>query len=163
REEVKSLNAFEVADARQALKLLGADYVSRYPKSDKVTEVKFNIARAHYDDGEFEKSAELFTDFALKNPGNKDAAVAGHPALRAPALRLQGARGHGEEADDFDPAGFVHRRGEADPHPEPLGGAGRARAAQLHRDGRRGLRPGEGRRGEPQRRHRREGPVRRLQ
>ena len=78
---VEKLDAFEVADARQALKLLGAAYVSLYPKSDKANEVKFNIARAYYDDGEYEKSAELFTDFALKHTGHKDAAVSGHLAL----------------------------------------------------------------------------------
>ncbi|MGA9523502.1 MAG: tetratricopeptide repeat protein, partial [Myxococcaceae bacterium] len=79
--DVEKLDAFEVADARQALKLLGAEYVSRYPQTDKANEVKFNIARAYYDDGEYEKSAELFTDFALKHPAHKDAAVAGHLAL----------------------------------------------------------------------------------
>ncbi|MBX5483784.1 MAG: tetratricopeptide repeat protein [Myxococcaceae bacterium] len=81
KENVDKLDAFEVADARQALKLLGAEYVSKYPQSDKVTEVKFNIARAYYDDGEFDRSAELFTAFALGNPTHKDATVAGHLAL----------------------------------------------------------------------------------
>lgn len=81
KENVSHLDAFEVADARQALKLLGAEYVSRYPRSEKATEIKFNIARAYYDDGEYEKAAELFTAFALEYPSNKDATVAGHLAL----------------------------------------------------------------------------------
>lgn len=81
KENADRLNAFEVADARQALKLLGATYVGRYPKSDKATEIKFNIARAYYDDGEYEKSAELFTTFAVTHPDHKDATVAGHLAL----------------------------------------------------------------------------------
>lgn len=79
--EVENLNAFEVADARQALKLLGADYISRYPRSEHMLEVKFNIARAHYDDGEYEQSAQLFTDYALQYSNTKDATVAGHLAL----------------------------------------------------------------------------------
>lgn len=79
--EVERLNAFEVADARQALKLLGADFVARYPKSENATEIKFNIARAYYEDGDFEKSSELFADFAIKNPDHKDAPVAGNLAL----------------------------------------------------------------------------------
>ncbi len=79
--EVERLNAFEVADARQALKLLGASYISRYPKSDHVLEVKFNIARAYYEDGEYKKSAELFREFALAHPEHKDAVVAGNLSL----------------------------------------------------------------------------------
>lgn len=81
KENATGLDAFEVADARQALKLLGGDYVARYPQSDKATEIKFNIARAYYDDGEYERSGELFTAFALANPANKDATAAGHLAL----------------------------------------------------------------------------------
>lgn len=79
--EVEQITAFEVADARQALKLLGAKYIARFPKNEHVLEIKFNIARAYYDDGEFDKSAELFTAYALSNPESKDAAAAGHLAL----------------------------------------------------------------------------------
>lgn len=81
--EVERLNAFEVADARQALKLSGAKYVNRYPKTEHVLEVKFNIARAYFEDGEYPKAAELFTEFALTHPEHKDAAVAGNLALDA--------------------------------------------------------------------------------
>lgn len=79
--EVERLNTFEVADARQALKLLGAQYISRYPKSEHALEVKFNIARAYYEDGEYKKSAELFKEFALNYADNKDAPVAGNLAF----------------------------------------------------------------------------------
>jgi tetratricopeptide (TPR) repeat protein/uncharacterized protein YozE (UPF0346 family) len=79
--EVERLNAFEVADARQALKLMGAAYVGNFPKSEHATDVKFNIARAFYDDGEYEKSGELFAGFAMQNPSYKDAAVAGNLSL----------------------------------------------------------------------------------
>ncbi len=78
---VERLNAFEVADARQALKLLGAQFISRYPKNEHVLEVKFNIARAYYEDGEYKKSAELFREFALAHAENKDSTVAGNLAL----------------------------------------------------------------------------------
>ncbi|MBI3181900.1 MAG: tetratricopeptide repeat protein [Myxococcales bacterium] len=79
--DVEELNAFEVADARQALKLLGAAFLSRYPRSEHAVEVKFNIARAYYEDGEYEKSAELFRKFALDHPEHKDAVAAGNLAL----------------------------------------------------------------------------------
>ncbi len=79
--EVERLNAFEVADARQALKLLGAQYLGRYPKSEHALEVKFNIARAYYEDGDYKKSADLFKEFALNHSDHKDAAVAGNLAF----------------------------------------------------------------------------------
>lgn len=79
--EVERLNAFEVADARQALKLLGAQYLGRYPKSEHALEVKFNIARAYYEDGDYKKSAELFKEFALNHADHKDAPVAGNLAF----------------------------------------------------------------------------------
>ncbi len=80
-DEAQRRNAFEVADARQALKLLGATFVSRFPQSPNVLDVKFNIARAYYEDGEYPKAAELFTAFALAHPTYKDAPVAGNLAL----------------------------------------------------------------------------------
>jgi tetratricopeptide (TPR) repeat protein len=79
--EVERLNAFEVADARQALKLLGAQFIGRYPKNEHALEVKFNIARAYYEDGDYKKSAELFKEYALTHPENKDAVVAGNLAF----------------------------------------------------------------------------------
>jgi tetratricopeptide (TPR) repeat protein len=79
--EVERLNAYEVADARQALKLMGASYIARYPKSEHSLEVKFNIARAYFEDGDYQKSSELFRDFAITHPEHKDATVAGNLAL----------------------------------------------------------------------------------
>lgn len=79
--EVERLNAFEVADARQALKLLGSQFINRYARSEHALEVKFNIARAYYEDGEYKKSAELFKEFAVNHPEHKDAQVAGNLAF----------------------------------------------------------------------------------
>jgi tetratricopeptide (TPR) repeat protein len=79
--EVERLNAFEVADSRQALKLLGAQFLARYPRNEHALEVKFNIARAHYEDGDYKKSADLFKEFALNHPDHKDSVVAGNLAF----------------------------------------------------------------------------------
>ena len=79
--EVDRITAFEVADARQALKLDGAKFISKYPRNPNALTVKFNIARAYYDDGEFERSSQLFTAFAMEYPTTKDAPVAGKLAL----------------------------------------------------------------------------------
>ena len=43
--------------------------------------MKFNIARAFYEDGDYKKSAELFQDFAISHADHKDATVAGNLAL----------------------------------------------------------------------------------
>lgn len=79
--EVERLTTFEVADARQALKLLGAQFIGRYPKNDHALEVKFNIARAYYEDGDYKKSAELFKEFAVSHGDHKDAVVAANLAF----------------------------------------------------------------------------------
>ncbi len=79
--DVERMTAFEVADARQALKRLGAQFIARYPKNEHALEVKFNIARAYYEDGEYKKSAELFKEFALNHADHKDASVAGNLAF----------------------------------------------------------------------------------
>jgi len=79
--EVDRITAFEVADARQALKLDGAKFIAKYPRNPNALTVKFNIARAYYDDGEFERSAQLFTAYAMEYPTQKDSAVAGKLAL----------------------------------------------------------------------------------
>jgi cellulose synthase operon protein C len=79
--EVERLNAFEVADSRNALKSLGALFIARYPQNENALEVKFNIARAFYEDGEYKKSAELFKDFALKHTAHKDAVTAANLAF----------------------------------------------------------------------------------
>ena len=39
-----------LTDARQAIKLLGGDFLSRYPRSEHNAAIAFNIARAHYFD-----------------------------------------------------------------------------------------------------------------
>ncbi len=80
-EEAAKRTTFEVADARQALKVLGSNYVTRFPQSPNVLDVQFNIARAYYEDGDYAKAAELFTTFALAHPQYKDATVAGNLAL----------------------------------------------------------------------------------
>ena len=100
-------NAFQVADARQALKLLGASFVAKYPRSEHAVEVKFNIARAYYDDGEYDKAAELFTAFALAHPDTQGRGRGRPPGagLAAPAQRLQGPGGHRHQAPRRQAAG----------------------------------------------------------
>ena len=89
--DVERLNAFEVADARQALKLLGAEYVSRYPTSEHVLEVKFNIARAYYEDGDYPKAASCSTT-SRRAPRAQRRGHGGQPGARLRSARSTTSR-----------------------------------------------------------------------
>ncbi len=81
-EEALKRNAFEVADARQALKVLGANYVTRFPKSPHTLEVKFNIARAYYEDGDYAEGRRAVHRLRAGPPATtRTPAVAGNLAL----------------------------------------------------------------------------------
>jgi cellulose synthase operon protein C len=75
------LTAFTKHDSRQAVKQLGTEYSARFAKSEHVPNVRFNIARAYYDDGEFALASDFFTAFALTYPEHKDAQTASYLAL----------------------------------------------------------------------------------
>lgn len=81
--EVDHRSRLEIIDARAALKQVGALFVSRFPKNEHLAEVEFNIARAHFDDGEYRAAGSRFTTFAIAHPDHKDAIVAGHLALES--------------------------------------------------------------------------------
>ncbi|MFH1810102.1 MAG: tetratricopeptide repeat protein [Pseudomonadota bacterium] len=79
----ENLNRYQVAMAREGLKALGAAFVSAFPDDPQVPEVKFNVARAYYEQGEYDKSIELFIAFAREYPLHKDALAAANLALDA--------------------------------------------------------------------------------
>jgi tetratricopeptide (TPR) repeat protein len=99
-QEGATLTAWQRADALRALGLLGAVYVSKYPRSERVATVKFNVARASYDEGNFARAAELFSAFVQEHPTSKDAkpaallvldalhSVGDHDALEAAGRKL---------------------------------------------------------------------------
>jgi outer membrane protein assembly factor BamD (BamD/ComL family) len=63
--------------------LVGARYVENWPKSPRVAQVKFNVARAAYDAGDWKRAAELFTAFVNEHPAAKDVPAAANLALDA--------------------------------------------------------------------------------
>jgi cellulose synthase operon protein C len=77
------LDKLQLLRAREGLKQLGAYYVKRWPKSPQVANVKFNIASMYYQQGEYERSAELFKAWVEEYPTHKDIAIAGNLALDA--------------------------------------------------------------------------------
>ena len=74
-------SAWQHADAQRAMNLLGAAYVSRFPRSARVAQVKFNVARSAYDEADWARAAELFASYAAEHPETADAAAAAHLAL----------------------------------------------------------------------------------
>jgi tetratricopeptide (TPR) repeat protein len=82
-ERLPTLTRFQVVDAREAIKRSGSAFCKRYPENKNVPDIRFNIARAHFDDGEYPQASEQFLAFALNYPEHKDATVAGHLAIDA--------------------------------------------------------------------------------
>ncbi len=70
------LSPWERTDALRAMALLGAQYVSRFPASERVATVKFNVARAAYDEGDWKRAAALFLAYTAEHPKGKDARAA---------------------------------------------------------------------------------------
>ncbi len=79
--EAKYLSRFELVEARQGLKQLGAYYVKKYPKDEKVPTIKFNVARMFYDQGEYEEAIESFLEYIKQYPAHSEVPVAGHLVL----------------------------------------------------------------------------------
>lgn len=77
------LGKLDLLVAREGLKQLGVYYVRRWPQGDKAASVKFNIARMYYQQGEYQRAAELFASFVEEYPRHKDVATAGRLALDA--------------------------------------------------------------------------------
>lgn len=75
--------AWRIADARRAMALVGARYVSTFPRSSRVAQVKFNVARAAYDGGDWKRATELFAAFVREHPSAADAGAAANLALDA--------------------------------------------------------------------------------
>ncbi|HET6346923.1 MAG TPA: outer membrane protein assembly factor BamD, partial [Myxococcota bacterium] len=100
------LNKLELLRAREGLKQLGAYFVKKYPGSDKIADVKFNVARMFYQQGEFARSVELFREFVKLYPTHKDVGIAGHLALDA-LLKLEKLDEMASLADAFAKDGRI--------------------------------------------------------
>jgi len=79
----QKLSRLEVAEARAGLRRAGRDFIKRFPKDDKMIQVKFNIARTYYDGGEFDDAIRLFTALVHQFPTAKEATVSAHLVLDA--------------------------------------------------------------------------------
>jgi tetratricopeptide (TPR) repeat protein len=77
----QELSPWQRTDSLRAMSLLGAQYVSKYPQSQRVATVKFNVARAAYDEGAYARAAELFTAYVDEHPRAKESRAAAHLVL----------------------------------------------------------------------------------
>ena len=77
------LTEFETVYARAAVQQLGVFYVKSYARNPHAESVKFNVARAFYDEGNFKQAGELFAAFVADYPRDKDVSIAAHLALDA--------------------------------------------------------------------------------
>ncbi|MEW5847311.1 MAG: tetratricopeptide repeat protein [Myxococcota bacterium] len=81
--KTQNLTRLEQTLAREGIKNLGVRFVEEYPKDEFAAQVKFNVARAYYEQGELKKANELFVAYAAEHPGSKDAVAAANLALDA--------------------------------------------------------------------------------
>jgi tetratricopeptide (TPR) repeat protein len=72
---------FESMMAREGIKYLGAQFVREYPDDTNAPQVKFNVARAYYEQGIFDDAIALFTAFVAEHPLHKDAPAAAELAV----------------------------------------------------------------------------------
>jgi cellulose synthase operon protein C len=79
--DIRYLTRFELVEARQGLKQLGAFFVSKYPKDEHTPTIKFNVARMFYDQGEYKQAIESFLEYIKQYPTHSEVAVAGHLVL----------------------------------------------------------------------------------
>jgi len=72
----EALNYYQIAYSQDGLRDVGQTYVSLYPNSNKVPDIKFNIARIKYDEGEFDQAVEEFAAFVKQYPQGTNAKAA---------------------------------------------------------------------------------------
>jgi cellulose synthase operon protein C len=78
---------FDSMMAREGIKDLGGKFVARYPDDPNTPTVKFNVARAYYEQGLFDKAIELFAAYVKEHPTTRDAATAADLTLDAYAQK----------------------------------------------------------------------------
>lgn len=78
---------FDSMMAREGIKDLGGKFVAKYPDDPNTPIVKFNVARAYFEQGLFDRSIELFAAYVKEYPTAKDANTAAELTLDAYSQR----------------------------------------------------------------------------
>ncbi|HEV8320235.1 MAG TPA: tetratricopeptide repeat protein [Myxococcota bacterium] len=79
----EDLSRLDKVMAREGLRTFGRYYLKAFPDAPDAAQVKFNIARTYYDEGNYEAAVEQLSLFVKEYPSHKAAPVAGHLALDA--------------------------------------------------------------------------------
>lgn len=77
----KQLTRLDVVEARAGLRRAGKLYIREWSTAAEIQQVKFNIARTHYDAGNFDEAILLFTALVEQFPTAKEAVIAAHLVL----------------------------------------------------------------------------------
>ncbi len=78
-----NLNYYQIVYARGGLKTTGKSFVASFPSSDKVPDVRFNVAWINYDEGNYDEAIAEFSGFVENYPKSKEAKAAVHLVLDA--------------------------------------------------------------------------------
>ncbi|MCS6912515.1 MAG: tetratricopeptide repeat protein [Myxococcales bacterium] len=77
----KQLSPYEGVAARAGLYRVGRQYIALYPQADNVAELKFNIANALYEEGNFREAIVRFMSLAEQYPDTREGQVAAQLSL----------------------------------------------------------------------------------
>lgn len=91
---------FDSMMAREGIKDLGGKFVAKYPDDPNTPIVKFNVARAYFEQGIFDRAIELFAAYVKEYPTAKDANSAAELTLDAYSQR-EDFLGLAKQARDF--------------------------------------------------------------
>jgi tetratricopeptide (TPR) repeat protein len=73
--------------AREGIKDLGGSFVAKFPTDTNTPQVKFNVARAYYEQALYDDSIKLFNAFVKEHPRHKDSVTAAELVLDAYAQK----------------------------------------------------------------------------
>jgi len=79
----RQASRYQAARARAILRDAGPELLRRHPSDPEAPQVKFLLALSRFQEGEFEKAADLFVAFARQHPDHRDAVTAAHLSLDA--------------------------------------------------------------------------------
>jgi tetratricopeptide (TPR) repeat protein len=78
-----NLNFYQAAFAREGLRAAGKSFATEFPSSPNTPEVRFNVAWAAYDAGQYDEAIRDFSDFVTAYPNHQATGAAVHLVMDA--------------------------------------------------------------------------------
>ncbi|HVO31091.1 MAG TPA: tetratricopeptide repeat protein, partial [bacterium] len=105
----QGLGRFRRVQAREGEKQLGTYYSQTYPDAKDVASAEYNVARAFYDQGDYDTAMQLFRGYVKDHPGTKESYAAANLVLDSLAQK-----------EDFQGLSAAAKAMQADPNlPDP--------------------------------------------